>query len=168
MNFKDKFNELKVRTSFDDDTELFNFFDELPPVKSEDILFPWKGGDFKTGHWCTDMLMEIKWFGKNFTSKLDNVPLLCYNDEGNLYSNKTLNNGESSLWDIEFRGKVSSTMVYDGVPIFDHFRKVDDNTLFGVMNGKKVPGKRDIIDSGRYYFFYLEKLKKLPVEFVET
>lgn len=168
MSYKDKFNDLKARTSFDDDTELLNFFDELPGVKSADILFPWQGGDFKTGHWCSDVLIESKWFGKNFKSELDSMPLLCYNDEGKLYSNKTMNNGEASLWDINFRGKVSSTMVYDGVAIFDHFRKVDDNTLIGIMNGKKVSGKRDIIENGRYYFFYLEKLEKLPVELVES
>jgi hypothetical protein len=36
----------------------------------------------------------------------------------------------------EFRGKVSATMMYDGLPINDVFRKVDENTLFGLMDLK--------------------------------
>ncbi|MDF1780522.1 MAG: DUF4334 domain-containing protein [Alcanivoracaceae bacterium] len=34
----------------------------------------------------------------------------------------------------ELRGKVSATMIYDHLPINDVFRKVDDNTLFGLMD----------------------------------
>ncbi len=34
----------------------------------------------------------------------------------------------------EFRGKVSATMIYNQLPIHDIFRKVDDNTLLGIMN----------------------------------
>jgi len=36
----------------------------------------------------------------------------------------------------EYRGKSSATMVYDQLPINDVFRKVDDNTVFGVMDLK--------------------------------
>ena len=36
----------------------------------------------------------------------------------------------------EYRGKSSGTMVYDQLPINDVFRKVDDNTVFGVMDLK--------------------------------
>ena len=36
----------------------------------------------------------------------------------------------------EFRGKVSATMLYDGLPINDVFRKVDENTLLGLMDLK--------------------------------
>lgn len=34
----------------------------------------------------------------------------------------------------EYRGKVSATMVYDSLPINDVFRRIDDNTVFGVMD----------------------------------
>jgi hypothetical protein len=40
---------------------------------------------------------------------------------------------------MEFRGKVSATMIYDYLPINDAFRRVDDNTVFGVMDYKTVP-----------------------------
>lgn len=37
---------------------------------------------------------------------------------------------------IEYRGKVSATMVYDGLPINDHFRKIDEETVLGMMDFK--------------------------------
>jgi hypothetical protein len=33
-----------------------------------------------------------------------------------------------------YRGVVSATMIYDGLPVHDVFRKVDDDTLVGVMD----------------------------------
>ncbi|MBH0774912.1 DUF4334 domain-containing protein [Nocardia bovistercoris] len=38
------------------------------------------------------------------------------------------------LRSIEYRGVVSAAMVYDHLPIIDHFRRVDADTLFGVMD----------------------------------
>lgn len=38
----------------------------------------------------------------------------------------------------EYRQKVSATMVYDHLPIHDIFRKVDDNTVLGLMDFKGV------------------------------
>lgn len=35
---------------------------------------------------------------------------------------------------IEYRGVVTGTMSYDALPINDHFRRVDDNTLLGAMD----------------------------------
>jgi hypothetical protein len=48
----------------------------------------------------------------------------------------------------KFRGKVSATMIYNGLPINDVFRKVDENTLLGIMDltGMKQP-----------YFFVLHR-----------
>ncbi|MEM9008515.1 MAG: DUF4334 domain-containing protein [Cyanobacteria bacterium P01_F01_bin.86] len=40
---------------------------------------------------------------------------------------------------MEYRGKVSATMVYDYLPINDAFRKIDDNTVLGVMDLKNWP-----------------------------
>lgn len=48
----------------------------------------------------------------------------------------------------EFRGKVSATMVYDEQPINDVFRKVDDNTVMGVMDAKGM---------SKPFFFLLER-----------
>lgn len=38
------------------------------------------------------------------------------------------------LRDLEFRGKSSAAMIYDHLPIIDIFRRVDDDTLLGVMD----------------------------------
>jgi hypothetical protein len=40
-----------------------------------------------------------------------------------------------------YRGKSSATMVYDQLPINDVFRKIDENTVFGIMDlkGMKQP-----------------------------
>ena len=37
-------------------------------------------------------------------------------------------------------------------PCHDHFKKVDDDAVMGIMNGKGV------LDDGKYYYFYLERV----------
>jgi hypothetical protein len=37
---------------------------------------------------------------------------------------------------MEYRGKVSATMIYDNLPIYDTFRLLDHDTLLGVMDFK--------------------------------
>ena len=37
---------------------------------------------------------------------------------------------------MEHRQKISATMIYDNLPIHDIFRKVDDNTVLGLMDFK--------------------------------
>ena len=54
--------------------------------------------------------------------------------------------GNARLREINFRGKVSSAMMYNYLPIIDHFRRVDENTLMGVMD---VKGKTII-----YFYLY--------------
>lgn len=39
---------------------------------------------------------------------------------------------------MEYRGKVSATMIYDYLPINDTFRKIDENTVLGIMDYKLV------------------------------
>ena len=39
----------------------------------------------------------------------------------------------------EYRGVVSATMIYDSLPINDIFRKVDDDTVLGVMDLRFTP-----------------------------
>ena len=37
---------------------------------------------------------------------------------------------------LEYRGKVSASMIYDNLPIYDTFRLIDHDTLLGVMDFK--------------------------------
>ena len=40
---------------------------------------------------------------------------------------------------LEHRGEITATMIYDRLPINDVFRKIDDNTVLGLMDFKKMP-----------------------------
>ena len=40
---------------------------------------------------------------------------------------------------MEYRGKVTATMIYDYLPINDSFRKINENTVLGIMDFKKLP-----------------------------
>ena len=40
---------------------------------------------------------------------------------------------------MEYREKVSATMIYDYLPINDSFRKINDNTVLGIMDFKSLP-----------------------------
>lgn len=146
-----KFEQLRNQPGFVSADELDALFDALPTVDCENVLGQWKGGGFDTGHKGFASLQAIKWYGKTFNSRTDAKPLICYDEQGNLHSSQLMK-GEASLWNIEFRGRVSAAMVYDGVPIVDHFRLVDDRTLLGVMDGKGT------LDNGKHFYFYLERV----------
>ncbi|AYM43956.1 DUF4334 domain-containing protein [Mycobacteroides chelonae] len=123
----------------------------LDTARPEDMLGSWKGDEFHTGHKMNGQLAAARWYGKIFRSINDVEPIVCYDDEGKLFSNNDLSLGGATLWDIEFRGEVTGTMVYDGQPTFDHFKWVDENTLMGIMNGKRQRA------SGNYLYFILER-----------
>ena len=132
------------------DVELDEFWATLPPATIEVMIGEWKGRAFDTGHpFIND---SARWFGKTFFSAADVQPLICLDDAGNKFSNTDLGNGEATLWMEEFRGEVTATMVYDGQPLHDHFKKVDDNTVMGIMNGKHA------LKTGTYGYFYLERV----------
>ena len=124
---------------------------DCAPVRAEEILGAWRGSDFDTDHPVHAMLAASGWHGKRFDSVREAHPLICRNDAGELFSNEELGRGLASLWDVEFRGEVTASMVYDGQPVIDHFKAVDDDTLLGVMNG------RGVRHEGRHYYFVLER-----------
>jgi len=137
-----------------DPVDLDALWADLRPVTVEEILGSWRGGDFATGHLASTVLEHVRWHGKRFDAPLDAKPMICRGDDGELYSNvKAGGGGEASLWPIEFRGETTATMVYDKMPVFDHFKAVDDHTLMGIMNGKleEAFGVSDL------YYFWLER-----------
>ena len=93
------------------------------------------------------MLGALKWLGKRFSSRVDVFPLICANEQGERVVNPVL--GAAQLREVAYRGVVTATMVYDTQPIFDHFRKIDENTVLGVMDkkGENLP-----------LFFYLQRI----------
>lgn len=124
---------------------------DCAPVRAADILGAWAGSDFETDHPVHGMLAASGWHGKRFDSVKVAHPLICRAEDGSLFSNEELGRGLASLWDIEFRDEVTAAMVYDGQPVIDHFKAVDERTLLGVMNGKGVR------HAGRHYYFVLER-----------
>ncbi|WP_369221377.1 DUF4334 domain-containing protein [Streptomyces sp. R39] len=147
-----RFKELRVRDGLTDPGELDAIWAALATVRPEDILGEWKGGEFRTGHPLNGTLAQAGWYGKTFAAVHDAKPLICRDARGELYSNQELGKGEASLWTVEFRGETTATMVYDGRPVLDHFKQVDDSTLMGIMNAKGVPPE------GPFYYFFLERV----------
>ncbi|GAB2869489.1 hypothetical protein GCM10027026_19830 [Myroides odoratimimus subsp. xuanwuensis] len=98
----------------------------------------------------TRTVARIDWHGRWFDALDDVHPLVCRGEDGELFSNLPAGKGAASLGLLEFRGESTATMVYDGQPILDHFKRVDDRTLMGIMNGK------DVLDGGRHYYFLLD------------
>lgn len=134
--------------------DLDALWSDLVPVRVEDMLGSWHGGDFATGHPASALLGKIGWHGKRFDSPLEAHPLICRGQDGALYSNTVAaGGGGASLWDIGFRGEVTATMVYDAMAVFDHFKAVDAQTVMGIMNGKLEP----VFGTADPYYFWLER-----------
>lgn len=151
-----RFDELRRRGQPIADAELDEFWDTLTAATAEDMIGEWKGGEFITGHRANGRLQKSNWFGKTFVSPTDVKPLICLDADGNKFSNTELMKGEASLWMEEFRGEVVATMVYDGMPVHDHFKLVDRDTVVGIMNGK---GSLDVsTGTPRHLYFYLERV----------
>jgi len=53
----------------------------------------------------------------------------------------TTSKSRARLRNTDYRGKSSATMIYDQLPINDVFRKIDENSVFGIMDlkGMKKP-----------------------------
>ena len=153
---RETFAELKARTDQLPDAALDEFWATLAPASIDFMIGEWKGGEFNTGHRSNGFMNRLNWFGKTFVSATDAQPLVCLDDAGKTFSNTEAMKGEASLWLEEFRGEVTATMVYDGAPIHDHFKVIDERSVMGIMNGKKAVD----LSSGapRYLYFYLERV----------
>lgn len=152
-NSRERFESLRA-AEHADPADLDALWADLGVVQVEEMLGAWRGGDFATGHVASTILQKVRWHGKRFDGPLEAVPLVCRAEDGSLYSNTEAGGGgEASLWPVGFRGEVTATMVYDKMPVFDHFKKVDDDTVMGIMNGKLASafGIPDL------YHFWLER-----------
>ncbi|WP_246369574.1 DUF4334 domain-containing protein [Saccharibacillus deserti] len=161
--------------------EAFALFDTLEPIDSEGMWDLWKGSEIVSGHPLEGLLTVSGWYGKQFENAEHVHPLVFQKKNGELYAvnprwipmnlpfdkiprspirpamalaRPMLRTRRSAarLRQIEYRGKVSAAMVYDHKDIIDMFRKVDPDTLFAVMDIKTI-------DSGKSYFFVLERMK---------
>jgi hypothetical protein len=148
---RERFEVFKQRTDPIPDEALEEFWATLEPATIDFMIGEWKGDDLFTGHRGNGFLGD-RWFGTTFTSAFEVDPIVCLDKDGNKYSDTELMNGGASLWMEEFRGELTATMVYDAMPIHDHFKMVDDDAVMAITNGKGA------LDNGRYMYFYLERV----------
>lgn len=124
----------------------------------------WRGDELDTGHPFAGVLVASGWYGKQFDGPDTVHPLLFAVDgdvfpvdprrvplglagripmAGVRASKKALGylrfafqtqRPTARLRNVEYRGVVSAAMIYDQLPIIDHFRRVDEQTLLGVMD----------------------------------
>jgi hypothetical protein len=114
---------------------LLEYYDTLAPVDTAFMLGDWDGGVLATGHDGERQMTLVRWVGKTFHDPNNVDPIIVRNAEGEREANPIL--GQATLRMVEFRGAVTATMVYDKHPIFDHFRKVTNNLVMGVMDRKR-------------------------------
>ena len=148
--------------------EALKLFDELDTVGLDFMIGRWKGSGFDTSHPLDGLLETIGWYGKEFIDADNVHPLLfsdgnkIFKVDPNpviteiglrlptpknetlkpLYSNlsKILQTTESKarVRMMEYRDRLSATMIYDYLPIHDVFRKIDDNKVLGLMDWKGI------------------------------
>jgi hypothetical protein len=112
--------------------ELDALFDGLAPVTADAMLGRWSGLAFATGDAWQRLLRRrplVRWHGKRFRGP-DRVNALVVSAFGLRFAAPL---GAAVLRPIEFRGTLSTAMIYCWLPIIDHFRAVDADTLMGVM-----------------------------------
>ena len=145
------FTEFKARTGQIPDAELDGFWATLEPASIDFMIGEWKGGEFDTGHRSTASCQSSTGSARRSIPHRRETAGLPRRRRQQVLQHRA-RKGEASLWMEEFRGEVTATMVYDGQAIHDHFKKIDDTAVMGIMDGKA--GLHD----GRYGYFYLERV----------
>lgn len=134
MSADARFTALKTRSGSTSLDELFALYDSLDAVSPDFMRGEWDGGVFNTGHPGEKMLDRMNWRGKTFRGDNDVDPIVCYAPNGGRAASDVM--GKASLRSVVYRGVPTATMVYDNHPIFDHFRKVGNDTVLGLMDRK--------------------------------
>ncbi|MBU9673264.1 DUF4334 domain-containing protein [Planococcus sp. CP5-4] len=140
--------------------EVCRLFDALVPVDPHEMFGIWRGRELPSGHPLDGWLIKSGWYGKAFHS-IEHVDPLLFNTPfgkpfplhpfppGLIANHLSGARGAARLRKMEWRGKVSAVMIYDQLPIHDHFRKVNDDVLLGMMDWKGMK---------RPYFFLLARV----------
>ena len=98
------------------------------------MIGDWDGGVFTTGHEGERQMSLVHWVGKTFHGRDDVDPIITH-EPGKARGPSPIM-GKATLRMVEFRGQSTATMIYDKHPIFDHFRKIHDDLVMGVMDRK--------------------------------
>ncbi|KAI9150674.1 hypothetical protein HJFPF1_10449 [Paramyrothecium foliicola] len=132
-----------------EEAAIATIFDQLKPIKPEQLIGEWEGGSFDTGHPAHGMLQQYKWAGKNFRAINDVDPMILYGESGQRYWSEE--HGNARLREVNFRGVVSAAMIYDKFPIIDSFRFVTRDLVCGAMDSKQF-------EAAGTYYFYLRRI----------
>ncbi|KAG2222895.1 hypothetical protein INT45_013526 [Circinella minor] len=128
------------------ESEIETLFNKLRPVSAKLMIGSWIPGPYvETGHPGVQELKEAGWDGKTFYSEDHVAPVMSKNRDGTRAMNEKF--GLAVLRPMEFRGVLSVAMIYDNLPIIDHFRYVTDDIIFGIMDTKMFPK-----ENGMLYF----------------
>lgn len=140
--------------------EALDIFDSLETANLKDLFGLWKGVEFLSGHQMDGGLTAMGWFGKRFVNPETVDPLLFLEaDDKSFFAadpQKVFSLGtgirisdhrdevftqepKARLRMMSFRGQYTATMIYDNFPIHDHFKVVDERTLFGAMDVRGDP-----------------------------
>ncbi len=114
--------------------DVLAYFDGLPAVTIDEMLGEWAGKLVPTGHRGEGQLDAVRWVGKTFRGRDDVDPMMCLDEQGERVASDVM--GGATLRMVEFRGVVTATMIYDRHATFDHFRRVSDDTVLGIMDRK--------------------------------
>ena len=142
-------------------------FDGLPGIAPDKLLGSWRGTEMPTGHPLDGLLERLGWQGKRFESEEDVHPLIFR--RGVALDPRLMPLGIALRWPrlacsapvragfaflrgalrarrpgarlarVEFRGRLSTAMIYDRQPIIDHFRRIDETRLLGLMQVRSTP-----------------------------
>lgn len=136
-----------------DVADLELLWDACDVLAAEDLLGSWRGFGLSTGHRMGRVLERSGWHGKRFESLERVAPLVMRGSDGELFDDEKMARGGASVWEVRFRGRVTATMVYDAMPVLDHFVRIDEGTVLGVMNGTA-----DLVrDDGQLFWLALER-----------
>lgn len=157
--------------------EALAWFDSLPPVNIDFMIGSWRGSGVPTGHPMDGMLEAANWRGKRFIDADHVHPLVCDDGKGGTFmvnpailpmglaqrlprrpyitriflaSRRLIATSRSAarIRMTEYRGVATATMIYDAKAINDVFRKIDDDTVLGLMDMKGME---------QPFFFKLER-----------
>ena len=117
--------------------EVLDLYDDLPAVEAGEMIGDWDGDVILTGHPGERHLGRLRWVGKTFRGPDDVDPMMCTDESGARVASDVM--GEATLRNVEYRGVVTATMVYDRHPTFDHFRRVGPDVVIGMMDSKGDP-----------------------------
>ena len=111
--------------------DLAALYDASEPIDFAFLLGEWNGGTFGHGHPLEPYLASIGWAGKAFRAPDDVDPIVCFAENGDRVANAAA--GTAHLELCVDRGSQTVSMVYDSRPMRDHFRRISDRIVVGVM-----------------------------------